>query len=101
MLTSFVYLQQGNVKKSKKLMKIVNTDEENLHIFRITILNVTKKQGFAPSIENTVLEKTQGGSNLPFCILSQNVERELEEESRTRVRFLGLSNAKNGPGDQL
>ena len=26
-LTSLVYLQQGNVKKSKKLMKIVNIDE--------------------------------------------------------------------------
>ena len=25
--------QQGNVKKSKKLMKIVNVEEENLHIF--------------------------------------------------------------------
>ena len=31
---SLVYLQQGNVKKSKKLMKIVNIDEENLHIFK-------------------------------------------------------------------
>ena len=30
---SFVYLQQGNVKKSKKMMKVVNSDEENLHIF--------------------------------------------------------------------
>ena len=25
--------KQGNVKKSKKLMKIVNVEEENLHIF--------------------------------------------------------------------
>ena len=33
MLTSLVSLQQGNVKKSKKLMKIANFDEENLHIF--------------------------------------------------------------------
>ena len=36
MLTSLVYLQQGNVKKSKKVMKIVKTNEENLHIFRTT-----------------------------------------------------------------
>ena len=31
-----VYLQQENGKKSKKLMKIVNIDKENLHIFRAT-----------------------------------------------------------------
>ena len=35
MLTLFAYLQQGNVKKSKKLIKIVNTGEENLHIFQM------------------------------------------------------------------
>ena len=66
MLTSLVYLQQGNVKKSKELIKIVNTGEENLHIFRTTsgisikylgklclmiILKVTKNQGFMPSLE--------------------------------------------------
>ena len=34
MLTSLVYLQERNVKKSKKLMKITNIDEENLHTFR-------------------------------------------------------------------
>ena len=33
MLTSLVSLQQENVKKSEKLMKIVNIEEENLHIF--------------------------------------------------------------------
>ena len=32
MLTS-VALQHGNVKKSKKMMKMVNNEEENLHIF--------------------------------------------------------------------
>ena len=54
MLTSLVYLQQGNVKKYKKLMKIllnlqqgnvkkyknlmkiVVIDKQNLHIFRMT-----------------------------------------------------------------
>ena len=33
MLTSLVSLQQGNVKKSEKSMKIVNIHRENLHIF--------------------------------------------------------------------
>ena len=33
MLASVTFLQQGNVKISKKLMKIVNIAEENLHIF--------------------------------------------------------------------
>ena len=36
MLTPLVSLQQGNVKKSKKLMKIVNIDRENLHIIWTT-----------------------------------------------------------------
>ena len=36
MLTSLVYMQQGNVKKSKKFMKLGNISEENLHIFRKT-----------------------------------------------------------------
>ena len=31
--TSLVSLQQGNVKKSKKLMKTVNIEEDNPHIF--------------------------------------------------------------------
>ena len=33
MLTSLVSLQQRNVKKSEKLIKIINRDKENLHIF--------------------------------------------------------------------
>ena len=62
-------------KKSKKMIKIVNTGEENLYIFRTTwgilmkfsgkislmiILKITKSQGFNPSLENAVLEKQQG-----------------------------------------
>ena len=54
MLTSLVYLQQRNVTKSKKLMKIVNIGEENLLTIRISmkfpgkmclmiILKITKK----------------------------------------------------------
>ena len=33
MLTLLVFLQQGNIKKSEKIMKVVNTDRENVHIF--------------------------------------------------------------------
>ena len=33
MLKSIVSLQQENSKKPEKLMKIVNIEEENLHIF--------------------------------------------------------------------
>ena len=36
MLTSLIYLQQGKDKKSKKLIKLVDTDKENLHIFQTT-----------------------------------------------------------------
>ena len=41
MLMSLVYLQQRNTEMSKnnkkeKEIKIVNVEEENLHIFRIT-----------------------------------------------------------------
>ena len=36
MLTSLTYLQQEKDKKSKKLIKLVDTDEENLHIFQTT-----------------------------------------------------------------
>ena len=54
---SFVW-RQGNVKKScKKVMKLVNNDEENIHIFRIFVTKSHKKtQGFTLSLENTVLE---------------------------------------------
>ena len=61
-------------KKSKQMMKIVNINIENLHIFLTTwkisvpflgemcimiTLKVTKIQGFKLSLENTVLEKPQ------------------------------------------
>ena len=36
MLTTLVSLEKGNVKNSEKLMKIVNIEGENLHIFRTT-----------------------------------------------------------------
>ena len=67
MLTSLVYMQQRGVKKPGNFIKIVNIDEENLHIswttrgmskkfsgkmYLMVILKVTK---------NTVLEKPQVG----------------------------------------
>ena len=36
MLRLLVYLQQLNVKNPPKLMKLVNIDEKNLYIFRMT-----------------------------------------------------------------
>ena len=76
MLTLLVYLQQGNVKNSKILMKIVNIDKGRLDIFQTTlgilvkfsgrtclttILDMPKNQAFTFSLENAVLEKSQGG----------------------------------------
>ena len=61
-------------------MKIVDIDEENLNIFKTTwgvsmkfswkkwlmiILKATKNQGFTLSLEDTFLEKSQGGVKLP------------------------------------
>ena len=67
------FLQQGNVPKSEKLIKIVNIVEHNLQnilnnrinnnkIFKKVILSITLKftrnQVFIISLENAVLEKT-------------------------------------------
>ena len=63
-------------KKSEKLMKVVNIDGQNLHIFQTTwgismkfsgkmwvviLLKVTKNQGFTFSVEDTFWEKPQRG----------------------------------------
>ena len=37
MLTSLISLQQGNVKKSKKAMKIVSIEGESRHLFLTTL----------------------------------------------------------------
>ena len=61
MLTSLISLQQGNLKKSEKSMKIVKYSYllNNLRRFSmkfsekmwlIIILKVTKKQGLSPSL---------------------------------------------------
>ena len=80
---SLVYLQQGNVKKSKNLMTVVNIDKENLHIFQtargtsmkfsgkmclIIMLKVTKNLGFALSLEYTLLEIHMGGQFDPLSV---------------------------------
>ena len=69
MLTS---LEQGNVKKYKKVTELLNIDEENLHIFWTTggilikiwgkiwlmiLLKGTRKHGFILSPEDTFFEK--------------------------------------------
>ena len=56
MLMSLVSLSQANVKKSGKVMKIVNAEKENP---RMIILKITKKQGFIFTLENTFLKKPQ------------------------------------------
>ena len=63
-----------------KLLKIANIDRENLHVFwtirgisltfsgkmwLMTILKVTKNQGFTLSLEDVFLEKLQGVDNPP------------------------------------
>ena len=77
---SLVYLQQGNIKKKKKkkMMKIVHIGKESLQIFLATLgiltkfpgkmclmilLKVSERQGFALSLENSVLIKPQAWSN--------------------------------------
>ena len=61
MLTSFISLQQGNLKKSEKSVKIVKYSYllNNLRrismkfsekMWLIIILKVTKKQGLSPSL---------------------------------------------------
>ena len=72
MLTSLVSLQQENDKNSEKSMKIINIEGENLerldkvleNMSLIIILKFTKKQVFTLSLENTFLDKSQGGVKL-------------------------------------
>ena len=69
-----------NPKNRWNLIKLANIDKEFLHIFWTTwgnsmkfsgkiclkiILNVTKIQGFSLSLEDTLFEKPQEGSNWP------------------------------------
>ena len=80
MLTTLVYLQQGYVKKSKK---IINIDKENLDVFRMTwgipmkfseknwIIKSHEKPGFYVLSRNTVWKKPQEESNWPLASLSR------------------------------
>ena len=80
MLTPLVFWQQGNVKKSEKMVKMVNIEQENLHIFwtscgismnfsgkmsLMIISKVTKSQDLTLSLKIAFLEKPQWGSNWP------------------------------------
>ena len=75
-LTSLVSLQQGNIERCEKLIKIVNIDRPKFHIFwmiwgislkfsgkmwTVIILNVKKKQWFNFYAEDTFFEKPQVG----------------------------------------
>ena len=85
MVTSLLYADvisffvTSKCQKIRKLMKIVNPDEENLHIFWttcgvslkcsgkmwiITILEVTKNQCYTISLEDTFLNTPQEGVKL-------------------------------------
>ena len=46
-------------------MKIANIDPNDPKMWLMIILKVTKNQGFTFSLEDTVFEKPQGGSNWP------------------------------------
>ena len=108
MVTSLVSLQQVNVKKSEKSMKIVNIEGVNLHIFwktwgntikfsgktwLIIISKVTKKQGFTFSLENKFLEKIwphREGSNwfsLAFFRVKQCADT-IKNDEEIRETFL-------------
>ena len=88
MMTSLDSLQQGNVKNSKKPIKILNIEGENLRMFwsiwgismefygkawLMIILKVRKNHGFTLSLEITFLVKTTGGSNWPISLFRVNV----------------------------
>ena len=83
--TSLAFLQQGNVKKSKKLVNVVNIEEENLHIFwtsweipmkfsgkmwLMIILKVTKEQISTHSPKNIFLEEPHRGRGGGSCFLA-------------------------------
>ena len=83
---SLVSLQHGNVKKSKKSMKVANIDRENLDISEpfeelqwnfsgkmllMIILKVTLNQGFTLSLEDAFYEKQQGRLYLHYQYLSK------------------------------
>ena len=72
-------MHQGNVKNSKK---IVNTEQENLHIFQIFSKDVAddnikghKKQRLYPFSEKHIFGKTTGGVKLtPLSHPTPNLE---------------------------
>ena len=76
MLAPLVSLQQGNVKKSGKCVKVIDTEVENINIFwttwgisisgKISLiikLKVTKNQDFTLYLENTFFENLRPWGN--------------------------------------
>ena len=69
---SLVSLQQGNVKKSEKAMKIVTTRAIAMKFsgktWLMIILKVTKKEGFQSFSRKQIYGKNTGGVKLRFEI---------------------------------
>ena len=88
-------------------MKINNTEEENLiswttwgismkfsrTIWLRVILKVTKKQGFTLSLEDTFLEKPQGGDQIepPPSHLSVNTSQQTSSQRQQKKALKVLS----------
>ena len=72
MVMSLVSLQQGNVKKSEKSMKIVTTRAIAMKFsgktWLMIILKVTKKEGFHSFSRKQIYGKNTGGVKLRFEI---------------------------------
>ena len=68
MLTSLVFLQQENVKKSKNLMKIDNIEEENLYIFwassEVFLILSTFNDIFGKDVTSDNVKSHKQGHNL-------------------------------------
>ena len=89
-------------KIQKKLIKLANIDDKNLHIFWKTwaisikssgkmclmiILKVTKKQCVTPSLENKVLEKPQGKSKIDSLQIFQSYIRDYKNWNHFLIFF--------------
>ena len=103
-MTSLVSLQQGNVKKYKKMTKIVNIEEENLRVFwtcrgismkfsRKMWLNDNikshEKPGLHPFSEKHMFGKTTGEGRGQFdpAFLGLNISQISWENTCVEVSF--------------
>ena len=85
--TSLVYLQQGNVKKLKKSMKIVNIDEENLHIFGTNWISM-KFLGRTWKIVKMVSNRAK--SHILTFVFKKKQSNEIFIKKRTLVEASGI-----------